>query len=285
MSKKFLLLLFSICILTTTASAGFWENLTETKYADTIQDLPSTDGNPDKVLQKSGHIEGWIDIVGYRQMVRDGGIEYVNGNPADYAIVQYGVWGSFPKGQKCYTCTVDYIHKDVKVTSSGEYTIATIYLEMLWHETLCDQNSCWDVYTTEKATFSDLELSPRIFNSSAFVKIYENYYNVTNYSRTTLDLELSNAITKYIISTHDGKVTARLKVGEIKYTKKGIPFLNLYNFDMRTIEGNISANRNHIVFACSNYTARFFSPFQELNLTPQAVPKRFDIVQLRWQLS
>ncbi len=71
------------------------------------------------------------------------------------------------------------------------------------------------------------------------------------------------------MSTSDGRVIARLKVGEVIYSDKGIPYLNLTNVDLYTVEGqNISATKNHIVFKGSNYTTRFFSPFGELNITP-----------------
>lgn len=195
----FFLILSTLAIQSASAYDGIFAILNET-YTENASGIPAPNNtNQPSTIQKDGHIEGWINITGFRGAIIENNATYVQGNPADYAIVEYGVWGSFPAGQKCESCTVTYIKKNVKVTTSGDYVIATIYLEMLWRETFCDRNSCWDVYTTEFAAFSDSELSPLQYpalkepvviitqhNNSMYENVGIIIFN-DNYSKITFD--------------------------------------------------------------------------------------------------
>ncbi len=162
-----------------------------------VSQLPPIDSHPvfpDQTLQSSGHIRGWVDIVGFKNTVNIFSVNYVS---SAEPIVKYGVWGEFPKGNKCYTCTIDYITKDLKITVSGEYATATLNLKMLWHETLCTQTSCTVVYTTETASFTDTEQIPQIFFYKTTqnvtiqqfggvvpknIMMFEPMYGITNYT-------------------------------------------------------------------------------------------------------
>lgn len=68
-------------IFSSTALAydGLFSILDE-KYITSINELPnssSSDLKPDENWSTQGTISGWVDIVGFRQMVREDGINYV----------------------------------------------------------------------------------------------------------------------------------------------------------------------------------------------------------------
>lgn len=81
---RFIVLCLLFLIPTTfAADKGIFYILDE-KFIDNINELPDSAGNPDKHIQKSGNIEGWIDIVGFNKMMRENGLDYVPGNPVDH---------------------------------------------------------------------------------------------------------------------------------------------------------------------------------------------------------
>ena len=90
-----------LLFLTPTAIAadkGIFYILDE-KFIDNISELPeSTNITSDKAIQGTdGSLVGWIDIVGFRNMTHEDGVDYVPGTPADNAIVRgdaedTGIW-------------------------------------------------------------------------------------------------------------------------------------------------------------------------------------------------
>jgi hypothetical protein len=112
--------------------AGILEDINKT-YIHSINELPYSAGIPEKSIQKSGHISGWVDIVGFKQMVRDKGIDYVLGSPADYAIVQYDAWANLD----CEGCSLESLTKSIAVSTSGNQTVAALSAELKYSQTLC----------------------------------------------------------------------------------------------------------------------------------------------------
>jgi hypothetical protein len=143
--------------------AGILEDINRT-YIHSINELPYSSGTPEKNIQISGHISGWVDIVGFRQMIRDKGIDYVPGSPADYAIVQYDSWANLD----CEGCSLDSLTKRISVSVSGNRTLAALSVVLKYSRTVCSGGedgsvSCSTSYYSESATFLDSEESPSLF--------------------------------------------------------------------------------------------------------------------------
>ncbi len=79
------------------------QDLFNTKFVNSAYDLPDSAGTPDTNQQSANYITAWLDIVGFRSMVQEDGVNYLPGPPENYAIVQYGASGD-PPG------SVDSIH-------------------------------------------------------------------------------------------------------------------------------------------------------------------------------
>jgi len=149
--------------------AGILEDINKT-YIQNINELPYSPGIPEKSIQTSGHIKGWIDIVGFREMMRDNGTDYVPGRPADYAIVQYDTWADL---KDCGSCYVVYIKNQVSVRNSGSMTIAQNNIELKWAEifTNCDINGCCRIpYQELKMRYFQHQLNLRHSSNSREIR-------------------------------------------------------------------------------------------------------------------
>ncbi|NJD76247.1 MAG: hypothetical protein FIB08_04020 [Candidatus Methanoperedens sp.] len=241
--------------------AGILEDINET-YIHNIDALPYSPGIPEKSIQTSGHITGWIDIVGFRQMTRDNGTDYVPGSPADYAIVQYDAWANLD----CEGCSIDSMTKNVAVSISGNQTVAVLSIELKYSQTVCSaadsgggliyypedsdrekrENRVWKLedggdggdeddsgvscstsYYSESATFEDREISPSqfIFPTKQAITI-EKYRGVVP-KEIIKFRDMDEGIIAYRITTGNGSVMHRRKIGRIETTTKGTFFMNL----------------------------------------------------------
>ena len=207
--------------------AGILEDIYKT-YIHSISELPYSPGIPEKNIQTSGHISGWVDIVGFRQMIRDNGTDYIPGSPADYAIVQYDTWADL---QDCGSCYVVYIKNQITVGDSGSLTTAQNSIDLKWAEiiTNCNHKRCWQntIYRTEYAIFSVSAESPLRFkfptNQSITIEQYKGVVpkNIIEFK------DMDEGIISYRVTTRNGSVMHRRKIGMIETTQKGIFFMNL----------------------------------------------------------
>ncbi len=242
--------------------AGILEEINRT-YIDNINELPYSAGIPDKNIQIQGHISGWVDVVGFRQMVRDNGMDYVPGSPADYAIVQYDAWANL----NCDGCSLESLTKSVATSISGNETVATLSAELKYSQTTCsgggdnggglvyypkDSNrnksvnriwkldesgsgssgddesvSCSTSYYSESATFEDREASPQQFIFPTKQAITVEKYGGVVPKEIIKFKDMDKGIIAYRITTGNGSVTHRRKIGKAEMTPKGIFFMNL----------------------------------------------------------
>lgn len=151
---------------------GAWENMSV--------------GEPEKTVQTSGNIKGWIDIVGFENMCTINGIDYVEGDPADAAIVRYGVWDTID-GWNSY---VDHLKETLSVIDDGGNVTAKLHVDMRWHtsELHCSCSleggcHCWisKTYHQETANFYACELCPDVLtpieNITASITIQNNSFS------------------------------------------------------------------------------------------------------------
>lgn len=234
MLRKFLFFLVLALIPSSHADDSLFDVLNET-YIDSIVDLPYSDGVPEQNVQTSGHIRGWIDIVGFRDVVRDNGINYTNGNPASKAIVQYGAWGS--------GVSVDSITESVTTYISNDNTVAQMDVRLDWHyyySCNCDEDGCstcrQDV--TEYATFQDTETSPQIYQplSSTFT-VNLTQYNTSIYENVGIRVSKPEGIGKTMVKYGTNTSTHITKIGHVEQTEKGVYFANMAFVDCWDVTG------------------------------------------------
>lgn len=114
-------------------SKTFTDMLTGT-YTDNVSELPAaTNLHPNTAWQSKGHISAWIDIVGFKDMIRENSVDYVPGNPAYYAIVQSDARANL----NCDGCSVDSLTQNVSVSTAENMTVATLTVNLVWSQTIC----------------------------------------------------------------------------------------------------------------------------------------------------
>jgi hypothetical protein len=241
---KVIILFLCLLFLIPTAFAadkGIFYILDE-KFIDNINELPDSAGNPDKQIQTSDHIEAWIDIVGFKQMTHENGSDYVPGNPADYAIIQYDAKGT-------HWGITESIEKTVSVQQSGNNVIASLKVELKWYTLSCDKWGCWPVYRTETATFQDTEAAPKIYlPMQENLRVDLTQYNNSLYENIGIQIINISGLNKYTIQYEDNIATYRLKKAHVEQTAKGIYFANVTPAENLDLKGkNISRYGNTIL--------------------------------------
>src|SRR5659263_86321 len=217
------------------ADKGIFYILDE-KFIDNISELPESAGNPDKQIQTSGNIEAWIDIVGFNKMMRENGLDYVPGNPADHAIIQYDAKGT-------QSGIFDGIEKTISFTQSGNNFTAVLNVKLKWHIT------CWDEYGeficgrfTETAAFQDTVISPNTYPPlQEDLSVNLTQYNNSLYENIGISIVNISGLNKYTIQYEDNIATYRLKKAHVEQTAKGIYFANVTSAEFLDLKGkNIS---------------------------------------------
>ena len=88
MKVLLVMIFFFIVIPTASAYSGVFDILNEKAYDDSL-DVVTEYKAPDKTVQESEHIRGWIDIIGFKKTVRLDVVVYSN---VSEPIVQYDYW-------------------------------------------------------------------------------------------------------------------------------------------------------------------------------------------------
>jgi len=224
------------------ADKGIFYILDE-KFIDNISELPDSVGNPDKQIQTSGNIEAWIDIVGFNKMMRENGLDYVPGNPADHAILQYDAEGTQPG-------IFDSIEKTISFTQSGNNLTAVLNVKLQWHTKYCDDKGCFvNGRFTETAAFQDTELSPNTYPPlPEDLRVNLTQYNNSLYENIGIHIVNILGLNKYTIQYEDNIATYRLKKAHVEQTAKGVYFANVTPAEFLDLKGkNISRYGNTIL--------------------------------------
>lgn len=233
----------------------------KTEFVNSVYDLPSSTGIPEMNWQSSGHIRAWIDITGFRQMIRDNGIDYIPGSPEDFAIVQYDAKAKVPG-------SVTKLLKSVQVLQENNFSIATLAVDLYWKSTICDKNSCWEVPHHDKAQFSDSEVSPKQFIFPGNQSVTLRNYTGSMYKPQVLNFKISPGIISINITTNNGSIKQYFKAGQVAYTPKNIAYLNLISTDHYEQSGrDISKLNNEYVLNSNLSSIEFFTPYGKLNVS------------------
>lgn len=242
------------------ASAGFWEDVMNQRYINFISELPITNGTPAIEWQESGHIRAWVDIVGFKNLSRDGGKYFIMGDPASLAIAQYDAYGD-PPGIK------DSEEKNVSFSQSGSNLTATLHVVLKYHTVYCDKDGCFvNGRFTEEKDFTDIEAIPELFIFPGNQSVTLKQYNGSVYKPQVLNFSLSPGIIAYRITTNNGTHTQYFKIGQVAYTAKNIPYMNLIATDHYDQTGrDISKLNNEVVLNSNLSSIEFYTQYGKLN--------------------
>jgi len=194
-------LVFILVIPAVTAYDGIFSILDETAYNDALDIV--TEYEPNKTVQSSEHIRGWIDIDRSQDTVIINGVTYINNSDSSTPEVLYEVWDE----GLYWNNNLDWIIvTDERITTHGNITTAEIDIKLKWHRS-----------TKRSRTIT----TP--FGSRTITWISKDYYYETaTFSKTVYSSVYSGNEDKEFINTIDSPV---------EYPKLEIsrPTITIYN--------------------------------------------------------
>ena len=220
--KLIILILFFFLIPIADASSGIFDVLNETEYKGSL-DIVTEYQEPNKTVQSSEHIRGWVSIVGFSQVVRINGTEYINQSEP---IIMYELWDE----GLYWNNNFDWVNvTDERIITEDNITTAEIDIHLLWHtsikrcRTVNDHTYCWidKDYNHEWATFSTTVESPvqypKINDTEIKITVYDNTFN----PHINIHIPVQPFETKTIITYQNETIT--------RYTKSGFASIGAVN--------------------------------------------------------
>jgi hypothetical protein len=228
-----------MAIIPQIVAAGLFDILNET-YINDISELPFSSGTPTVSWQQSGNIRGYMDIVGFRNLSRDGEHYFILGDPASLAIVAGDATGT-PPG------IFDSLDKTISLTQSGNNLIASLHVVLKWHTIYCDDKGCFiNGRFTNTAVFQDIEVIPEQFDN-----ILDPRINITEYNNSIEPKISIQIITKNSsgISLNYGNKSAvhSTKSYHVEKTEKGIYYANTSDLEAWDIQGQSIARFGNLI--------------------------------------
>jgi hypothetical protein len=276
------------------ADKGIFYILDE-KFIDNISELPESSPVAEINIQQSdGHLAGWIDIVGYRDMSRENNISYVPGTPADHAIV-LGEAGLFD-GKRLMTPSeasgsdlkFDSITKSISVEQKGNMTVARLHAVLEYHTMCRDEHGSYVCSRkTEEKDFYDSEHSPEIYPSLQNISVNVTQYNNSLYENIGISIVNISGLNKYTIEYEDNFATYRIKKAHVEQTAKGIYFANVTHAEFLDLKGKNISRYGQMILLNGNLSKMSPGDIQitgsNLYETKIADPSQFNITRLEFK--
>jgi hypothetical protein len=279
-------ILFSLLLLmipSAHAYDGIFKILDE-RYVDTTSDLPeSKDLKPGMNWQSSGNIRAWVDIVGFKNTVRIGNVSYMQGNPADNAIVKYGVSIGELKSRvvtdyrvHCYWCAVGSVDKRLEVFQRGNETVARLHATLNWYEAVENSGSTETISYAESATFEDSKPVPKQYPAFSEPEVIVTQYNNSMYENVGIKI-IGDNYTKVSFKYHDKQAVRTSKILHVENNSEGIVYGNVTELGQWNIEGTgISQFYNEILLDgnlskmdINEFDIRVYDPFSSMKVNPE----------------
>lgn len=213
-------------------------------YIDSVDNLVYPDTlQPEKTVQQSGNILGWIDVVGFNNLTMINGEYYIPGKAEDHAIIAYDKWETADGWNR----GIDELSEAVQVTSNNTTITASMNIYLKWHEstlktrTICTPFGCHPVvwiqkdYHTETAIFTDTDLVPATFTplnlNTSFLEVV--VYNNSVSPKTTIKVCNIPENVLNINYTYDNEsVIHYFGTCNQEYTDKNVPYMFIQSADI-----------------------------------------------------
>jgi len=262
------------------AAAGLFDILDE-QYITDISELPYSSGSPAVEWQESeyGHIQAWVDIVGFRNLSRDGDKYFINGDPVNLAIVQYDT-------KAWVSGSVQELTPTLTITTNNNYTVASLTVYLYWETMQCYDGDCWEVPHHETATFQDIEKSPELYDKTYKPRINIVEYNNTIEPKIAIQVQEPNA-SKVIIRYGNNSITHTLKTYHVNRTEKGIYYANITPLDTWQVQGQDIGRLGDSVLINTNISEVNYSKIEiivsDIYGTTRADPAEFNITTVTYE--
>lgn len=223
----------------------FCEYLNGSRTVDSIHeiDYDNQSYEPNKTVRTSGHIAGWIDIVGYEGSVMIGNITYINNSKEPKPIYDYNVWDvGITSPDYITNNAVDYIKVvDERISVDDNITTVEIDIHLKWHHStlksrkVCTPVGCWTYkwidrdYYHEYTTFSAVESTPQQYPVAEVLNVDVMRYNISISPKTIVYLNDNEFIIGYRVECLNESVEYYFDTLAVSENSKGFPICNQMN--------------------------------------------------------
>ncbi len=275
--KRFLLfsLLFFL-IPGAYANDGIFSILNES-YVQNASELPPPSVTPEIVWQCQGNICAWVDIAGYNQTIRENGVDYIQGNPIDSAIIKYDIKINQLRSRvvtdyrvNCYWCVVDSITKTVSVTQDGKNITATLTVVLKWHENLESYGTTQRIDYVETSVFTDTEPVPLQYPALKEPQVIVTQYNNSLYENIGIKIYNDNC-TKITFDYKDKHAVRTFKILHVENNYGNITTLEQWNINGTGISRfyeEILIDGNLTQMNLSEFGIRAYNAFTSVKANP-----------------
>lgn len=180
---------------------------------------------PEVSWQESGHVRGWIDIVGFREMIQENGTDFVPGNASDFAIVQFDADADVPG-------IVRELIKSVQVFQNGDTVVAVLNVDLSWKSVICSDKSCWQIPHHEKVQFQDSEKAPKTYPMNQPLNVTVAFYNNSYSPKAVVNTGKNNWTLSEKYSYRDEQIEHFSKKGYVSMNEKGVKYVTYYPADI-----------------------------------------------------
>ncbi len=205
--------------------------MVNTQYVDNASELPTDiDMTPNNSIrvQSSGHIKAQITIAGYKNIIKENGIEYIHGNPIDLAVVKYDIKANLTDCPSIIEngCGVAAIYKDTNISQSGNQIIARMDITLYWYYISCGL-ACIKIERHESASFFDYRTIPPAYSGlDVDTPIYVEIFNNTFEPKTTVVFKTVGA-SRVNVSYKNSSLRHYSKIIQVEYNNESIPYGNM----------------------------------------------------------
>ncbi len=256
-----LIVLAALAMIPQIAAAGLFDILDELYISD-ISELPYSPGDPSISWQESGNIRGYVDIVGFRNLSRDGEKYFILGDPASLAIVAGDATGEPPE-DSLIGALISF-DKSISISKSDSQIRATLTATMTYFLLCQDEYGKFNCgRRTETATFQDSEVFPEQSGAVNNTRVTITEYN--NTIEPKILIQISNINSSRISLNYGNKsLTHSSKSYHVEQTEKGIYYANASDLEAWDIQGQGIARFSDSIIINTNLSSVDYS---KLNIT------------------
>lgn len=188
---------------------------------------------------------GWIDLMGFDQMVRINGVDYINVSAADAAIVQYETFIRINDRH--------YLKKwknDLQKEVSGDIFLVKLDSKAVLCISQDNSESCYNEYLI----LTDSEPAPKHLTNDLFPNASLTFYNNSRGGKAIILLDRTPFTISETYVYKNQSITHITKMGLVRSNSKGVKYVELFPAD-------IWKNSNSSLFSHLNESVIIADPF------------------------
>ncbi|OEU52008.1 MAG: hypothetical protein BA871_03575 [Desulfuromonadales bacterium C00003096] len=253
---------------------SIWDKLFNPVWDGDFSSLNYKATYPENNVTSGGNMEAWLDIVGWFNMSRINGTDYIYGDPANQSITEYNAIDTLG-----WNDNMDWIKHELLYDVVNDTLIVQDNITMLWHHSEEKTTSEGHTYIQKTYYYSyltvyDSEIIPKQYvydgqNIEALITFYNNSINPKSVIFIPDKLGLYSIDYTY----KNESVHEDLMTGYVENNSKGIEFVNFtYNSGWSDPGGNLSHIGVCAVVKGGNFTPDnlsidIYTPYEQLNIT------------------